>query len=147
MPADWSQSVQLNNDAAKAIFATAKVGDVVRVAVKDVEEGAQAAFKHGSTWAGITPEYEYFDITGDFTMPITEDILTVLKENGLIVGGHHYVATGIYLEGEGITGVPDLGTGYAFYKDETNFDASNALIEGTWEINSLCKTLPVWQVI
>ncbi|WP_288241256.1 glycosyl hydrolase [uncultured Bacteroides sp.] len=133
MPADWSQSVQLNNDAAKAIFATAKVGDVVRVAVKDVEEGAQAAFKHGSTWAGITPEYEYFDITGDFTMPITEDILTVLKENGLIVGGHHYVATGIYLEGEGITGVPDLGTGYAFYKDETNFDASNALIEGTWE--------------
>ncbi|WP_455589234.1 glycosyl hydrolase [Bacteroides rodentium] len=133
MPADWSQSVQLNNDAAKAIFATAKVGDVVRVAVKDVAAGAQGAFKHGGTWAGITSEYEYFDITGDFTMPITEEILAILKESGLIVSGHDYVATGIYFEGEGITAVPDLETGYAFYKADTKFDAGNALTEGTWE--------------
>lgn len=28
---------------------------------------------------------------------------------------------------------PDLSTGYAFYKAETNFDATNATIEGTWE--------------
>lgn len=28
---------------------------------------------------------------------------------------------------------PDLQNGYAFYKADTQFDASNALIEGTWE--------------
>lgn len=133
MESDWSKSVQMNNDAAKAIFATAKVGDVVRVAVKDVAEGAQGSFKNGSTWTGLTPEYEYFSIDGDYTLPITEEILAVLKENGLIISGHSYTATGVYLEGEGITSIPDLETGYAFYMDETDFDAANALTEGTWE--------------
>lgn len=133
MESDWSKSVQMNNDAAKAIFATAKVGDVVRVAVKDVAEGAQGSFKNGSTWGGIASEYDFFDIDGDYTLPITEEILAVLKENGLIISGHSYTATGVYLEGEGITSIPDLETGYAFYMEETAFDATNALIEGTWE--------------
>lgn len=141
MPSDWSQSVQLNNDAARGIFATAKVGDMVRVAVKDVATGAQGSFKNGETWAGIAPEYEYFEIEGDFTLPITEEILPVLKERGLIVSGHDYVATGIYLEGEGITAVPDLETGYAFYKADTKFDAANSLVEGTWENEFFVKDL------
>nr|WP_302829745.1 glycosyl hydrolase [uncultured Bacteroides sp.] len=133
MESDWSKSVQMNDDAAKAIFATAKVGDVVRVAVKDVAEGAQGSFKNGGTWTGITSEYEYFNIDGDYILPVTEEILTVLKENGLIISGHSYTATGVYLEGEGITSIPDLDTGYAFYMNETEFDAANALTEGTWE--------------
>lgn len=41
MPGDWSGNVQMTDDAAKAVFADAQVGQVIRVAVKDVAEGAR----------------------------------------------------------------------------------------------------------
>ena len=46
MPGDWSGNVQMTDDAAKAVFADAQVGQVIRVAVKDVAEGAQGSFKN-----------------------------------------------------------------------------------------------------
>ena len=45
MPGDWSGDVQMTDDAAKAVFADAQVGQVIRVAVKDVAAGAQGSFK------------------------------------------------------------------------------------------------------
>ena len=141
MLSDWSANVQMNTDAEKALFANAQVGNTIVVTVKDVASGAQGSFKNGGTWGEIAAGTDYFDISGDYTLTITEEILEVLKTNGLIIGGHDYTATSVYIEGAGSTTAPDLSTGYAFYKDQTTFDAANALIEGTWENQVFTKDL------
>ena len=130
MPGDWSGNVQMTDDAAKAVFADAQVGQVIRVAVKDVAEGAQGSFKN-SGWSEIASGTDYFDISGDYTLLITEDILKSLQEGGLIIGGHDYTAVAVYLESNGTALDPNKD--YAFYKADTEFDAANATVEGTWE--------------
>ena len=130
MPGDWSGNVQMTDDAAKAVFADAQVGQVIRVAVKDVAEGAQGSFKN-SGWSEIASGTDYFDISGDYTLVITEDILKSLQEGGLIIGGHDYTAVAVYLENNGTALDPNKD--YAFYKADTEFDAANATVEGTWE--------------
>ena len=130
MPGDWSGNVQMTDDAAKAVFADAQVGQVIRVAVKDVAEGAQGSFKN-SGWSEIASGTDYFDISGDYTLLITEDILKSLQEGGLIIGGHDYTAVAVYLESIGTALDPNKD--YAFYKADTEFDAANATVEGTWE--------------
>ena len=130
MPGDWSGNVQMTDDAAKAVFADAQVGQVLRVAVKDVAEGAQGSFKN-SGWSEIASGTDYFDISGDYTLLITEDILKSLQEGGLIIGGHDYTAVAVYLESNGTALDPNKD--YAFYKADTEFDAANATVEGTWE--------------
>lgn len=130
MPGDWSGNVQMTDDAAKAVFADAQVGQVIRVAVKDVAEGAQGSFKN-SGWSEIALGTDYFDISGDYTLLITEDILKSLQEGGLIIGGHDYTAVAVYLESNGTALDPNKD--YAFYKADTEFDAANATVEGTWE--------------
>ena len=130
MPGDWSGNVQMTDDAAKTVFADAQVGQVIRVAVKDVAEGAQGSFKN-SGWSEIASGTDYFDISGDYTLLITEDILKSLQEGGLIIGGHDYTAVAVYLESNGTALDPNKD--YAFYKADTEFDAANATVEGTWE--------------
>ena len=130
MPGDWSGNVQMTDDAAKAVFADAQVGQVIRVAVKDVAAGAQGSFKN-SGWSEIASGTDYFDISGDYTLVITEDILKSLQEGGLIIGGHDYTAVAVYLESNGTALDPNKD--YAFYKADTEFDATNATVEGTWE--------------
>ena len=130
MPGDWSGNVQMTDDAAKAVFADAQVWQVIRVAVKDVAEGAQGSFKN-SGWSEIASGTDYFDISGDYTLVITEDILKSLQEGGLIIGGHDYTAVAVYLESNGTALDPNKD--YAFYKADTEFDAANATVEGTWE--------------
>lgn len=130
MPGDWSGNVQMTDDAAKAVFADAQVGQVIRVAVKDVAAGAQSSFKN-SGWSEIASGTDYFDISGDYTLVITEDILKSLQEGGLIIGGHDYTAVAVYLESNGTALDPNKD--YAFYKADTEFDAANATVEGTWE--------------
>lgn len=130
MPGDWSGNVQMTDDAAKAVFADAQVGQVIRVAVKDVAAGAQGSFKN-SGWSGIASGTDYFDISGDYTLVITEDVLKSLQEGGLIIGGHDYTAVAVYLENNGTALDPNKD--YAFYKADTEFDATNATVEGTWE--------------
>ena len=130
MPGDWSGNVQMTDDAAKTVFADAQVGQVIRVAVKDVAEGAQGSFKN-SGWSEIASGTDYFDISGDYTLVITEDILKSLQEGGLIIGGHDYTAVAVYLENNGTALDPNKD--YAFYKADTEFDATNATVEGTWE--------------
>ena len=130
MPGEWSGNVQMTDDVAKAVFADAQVGQVIRVAVKDVAEGAQGSFKN-SGWSEIASGTDYFDISGDYTLVITEDILKSLQEGGLIIGGHDYTAVAVYLESNGTALDPNKD--YAFYKADTEFDAANATVEGTWE--------------
>ena len=130
MPGDWSGNVQMTDDAAKAVFADAQVGQVIRVAVKDVAAGAQGSFKN-SGWSEIASGTDYFDISGDYTLVITEDVLKSLQEGGLIIGGHDYTAVAVYLENTGTALDPNKD--YAFYKADTEFDATNATVEGTWE--------------
>lgn len=130
MPGDWSGNVQMTDDAAKAVFADAQVGQVIRVAVKDVAAGAQGSFKN-SGWSEIASRTDYFDISGDYTLVITEDVLKSLQEGGLIIGGHDYTAVAVYLENNGTALDPNKD--YAFYKADTEFDATNATVEGTWE--------------
>lgn len=130
MPGDWSGNVQMTDDAAKAVFADAQVGQVIRVAVKDVAEGAQGSFKN-SGWSEIASGTDYLDISGDYTLLITEDILKSLQEGVLIIGGHDYTAVAVYLESNGTALDPNKD--YAFYKADTEFDAANATVEGTWE--------------
>ena len=130
MPGDWSGNVQMTDDAAKAFFADAQVGQVIRVAVKDVAAGAQGSFKN-SGWSEIASGTDYFDISGDYTLVITEDVLKSLQEGGLIIGGHDYTAVAVYLENNGTALDPNKD--YAFYKADTEFDATNATVEGTWE--------------
>lgn len=130
MPGDWSGNVQMTDDAAKAVFADAQVGQVIRVAVKDVVAGAQGSFKN-SGWSEIASGTDYFDISGDYTLVITEDVLKSLQEGGLIIGGHDYTAVAVYLENNGTALDPNKD--YAFYKADTEFDATNATVEGTWE--------------
>ncbi|HCZ25130.1 MAG TPA: hypothetical protein DHU98_00240 [Bacteroides uniformis] len=130
MPGDWSGNVQMTDDAAKVVFADAQVGQVIRVAVKDVAAGAQGSFKN-SGWSEIASGTDYFDISGDYTLVITEDVLKSLQEGGLIIGGHDYTAVAVYLENNGTALDPNKD--YAFYKADTEFDAANATVEGTWE--------------
>lgn len=130
MPGDWSGNVQMTDDAAKAVFADAQVGQVIRVAVKDVAAGAQGSFKN-SGWSEIASGTDYFDISGDYTLVITEDVLKSLQEGGLIIGGHDYTAVAVYLENNGTALDPNKD--YAFYKADTEFDATNATVEVTWE--------------
>jgi mannan endo-1,4-beta-mannosidase len=127
MPSDWSGSVQLTDDASIAGFALAKTGDIIRVTIKDVQSGAQGSVK-GSDWAQIADGYEYFDITGSYyEIPVTDAILAKLQSSGMIISGHSYTVTGVYI-------VPaDSDGDYAFYKDQTYFDAANATVAGTWE--------------
>ena len=106
------------------------VGQVIRVAVKDVAAGAQGSFKN-SGWSEIASGTDYFDISGDYTLVITEDVLKSLQEGGLIIGGHDYTAVAVYLENNGTALDPNKD--YAFYKADTEFDAANATVEGTWE--------------
>lgn len=130
MPGDWSGNVQMTDDAAKVVFADAQVGQVIRVAVKDVAAGAQGSFKN-SGWSEIASGTDYFDISGDYTLVITEDVLKSLQEGGLIIGGHDYTTVAVYLENNGTALDPNKD--YAFYKTDTEFDATNATVEGTWE--------------
>lgn len=68
---------------------------------------------------------------------ITEDVLKSLQEGGLIIGGHDYTAVAVYLENNGTALDPNKD--YAFYKADTEFDATNATVEGTWETRCLPK--------
>lgn len=121
MPGDWSGFLQLTDEASLAIWATASVGDIVKVSTKDVAAGAQGSCK-GSDWAGIADGYEYFDISGDYQMPITAEILDKLQNGGLILSGHDYTVTGVTLEKAG----GELNA-------RNDFDAEAALTPGTWQ--------------
>lgn len=126
MPADWSGFVQINDDNAKAALANVVVGTVITVKAKDVNAGAQGSVKNGSTWAGLTSALEYFDITGDYSVTVTSDMLADIKENGIIISGHDYTATEVSFANP-------AGGDVSYNASSDVFSAANLLVDGSWE--------------
>lgn len=127
---NWN-ALQLNTDAAKAVFARAEVGDRIVVQISDLGENAQGSFKDGASWNGLVDEagtsYEYFEISGDsYALTLDATTLAAVQANGLIISGQNYTITGVMLEG-----VPS--SEYNFYAENNAFDAANALEADTWE--------------
>ena len=95
MPSDWSGWYKIEAN----LLAGLKEGDVITAHVKDVASGAQGSFKDGSSWSGLVDgngtSYEYFDITGDFSLTLDATLLAAIQANGLIISGHDYTLTGV----------------------------------------------------
>lgn len=102
----WSGYAQIPASA----FADAKVDDLLRVYISDCGANPQGSLKNGSSWSGLVPELEYFDISGQaeigyYEYLVTEEILAQLQESGLIVGGQNYIIqkvslfTSVWIEG------------------------------------------------
>lgn len=89
----WANSAQISSN----MFATAQVGQVITVVVSDLQAGAQGSFKN-SSWAAIAPGTEYFNIDGNFSLTITQDILTQLQSGGLIISGQNYTIESVYIK-------------------------------------------------
>ena len=85
-------------------FVEAKIGDIIRVYIKDQTEGwQQGSFKHGQTWGGLTDELGVVGLStedfekGYYEMTIDEVTLPLLQEFGLIISGCNYTATKVVL--------------------------------------------------
>lgn len=90
----WSSYAQIPS----ASFTAAQVGQVITVVVSNLQSGAQGSFKDGSTWGAIAPGMEYFTIDGNFSLTITQDVLTQLQAGGLIVSGQNYTIESVYIK-------------------------------------------------
>ncbi len=130
MPADWSGSVQLTDAKSIEAFASASVGDVIEVEVKNVAAGAQGSFKN-SSWKEIAPGTEYFDITGNFSLTIDAGVLSSLQSSGIIISGRDYTATKVTLSKPESKAQKALSRGFS--ADNNGFKPSNVMIDGTWE--------------
>lgn len=71
-------------------FTDAHAGDIVTVYNDNAKRTAQGAFQNPKTWQGVAPEYGYFGINGPFRMVLTDDILAIAREYGVVIGGHDY---------------------------------------------------------
>lgn len=92
---DWSGYVIL--DASS--FTNAQVGQIITVVVSNVQADAQGAFKTTSDgWPAIAEGYEYFPISGNYSLEITQDILTKLQSTGLVIGGVNYTIESVYIK-------------------------------------------------
>ena len=135
MPSDWSGWYKIEASALSAI----KEGDIITAHVKDVNSGAQGSFKDGSSWQGLVDgagiSYEYFDITGDFSITVDATILAAIQANGLIVSGHDYTLTGVTLSSGNAAPrrAKKANIEYVIHPNATTFMPSNCLVEGTWE--------------
>ena len=135
MPSDWSGWYKIEAAALSIV----KEGDIITAQTKDVNSGAQGSFKDGSSWQGLVDgagiSYEYFDITGDFSITVDATILAAIQANGLIVSGHDYTLTGVTLSSGGAAPqrAKKANIEYVIHPDATTFMPSNCLVEGTWE--------------
>lgn len=78
------------------LFASVEVGDIIKVTVEpsSINGNSQGSFKNGS-WSEIAQGTEYFTITGDYSLTVTEAIKESLRSGGLRVSGQSYVAIDI----------------------------------------------------
>lgn len=91
----WSDYVYLES----SVFTGATVGQVITVVVSNVQADAQGAFKTTSDgWPAIAEGYEYFPISGNYSLEITLDILTKLQSTGLVIGGVNYTIESVYIK-------------------------------------------------
>ena len=78
-------------------FKNTGVGDMLTVYTIEVKRTAQMAFQDPKDWQAVSPEYGAVSVQGPVKMKITEDILSRIKERGLILGGHDYKITNVTL--------------------------------------------------
>lgn len=91
----WSDYVYLES----SVFTGATVGQIIMVVVSNVQADAQGAFKTTSDgWPAIAEGYEYFPISGNYSLEITQDILTKLQSTGLVIGGVNYTIESVYIK-------------------------------------------------
>lgn len=136
LPSDWSGNIQLTDDETKAKLANVQVGQSIIITIKDQlsDQGWWQGSVKNSGWSDLGEGTGVVNLTANqtsYAVTITEDILTSMKDNGFIISGCSHTVTGIYIGTAAKT--PNPGDGYAFYKEETTFDAANATVEGTWE--------------
>ncbi len=93
----------------KSKFASAKVGDIIHVAVVDLDEGltewdAQVKLKDGY-WQDVEKVVTVgnYDVK-DAQFVITGDMLRLFKERGMIVSGQNYKSNKVTIESTEITG-------------------------------------------
>lgn len=87
----WTGYIKLESP----VFTPVKVGDIIKVTIDPssiIVGTSEGSFKNGG-WSQIAPGTDYFNITGDFTLTVTEDIKAALLSGGLIIGGQKYTAT------------------------------------------------------
>lgn len=136
MPSDWSGNLQFTDDDSKTKFAEARVGQSIIVTVKDLsaDQGWWQGSVKNSSWSDLETGTGVIELTQgqtSYSVTITEDMLASMQEGGIIISGCNHTVTGVYIGTAAKT--PNPGDGYAFYKEETTFDAANATVEGTWE--------------
>lgn len=125
MPGDWTGFLQLTDDNARQLLSNVVADAVLTVKTKDVNAGAQGSVKN-SGWIGLTPELEYFDISGDYSVTLTADMANEIRNNGFIISGHDYTVTEVTIT------IPAGGDmGYDASSDV--FKAANVLVDGSWE--------------
>ncbi len=90
---NWAVNVEIPASA----FTSAAVGEVITVVTSNLASDAQGSFKDGN-WAEIADGTNYFDISGNFSLSITDDILGKLKDGGLKVSGKNYIIEKITLK-------------------------------------------------
>lgn len=78
-------------------FQNAGVGDMLTVYTIEAKRTAQMAFQDPKDWQAVSPEYGAVSVQGPVKMKLTEDILSRIKERGLILGGHDYKITNVTL--------------------------------------------------
>lgn len=95
----WSGNKDIANWAyvqmQSSLFSSVQVGDIIKVTVdaSSITSSSQGSFKTGATdWPAIADGTEYFTITGDYTLTVTENIKQALQSTGLIISGKEYVA-------------------------------------------------------
>lgn len=91
---NWEKFVIISADS----FNNAQVGQVITVVVSGLGEDPQGSFKDGTNWSPITSDTEYFTITGNYTLTITAEILSKLKNYSLVVGGKNYTIESVYIK-------------------------------------------------
>ncbi|WP_430933976.1 T9SS type A sorting domain-containing protein [Saccharicrinis sp. 156] len=79
-------------------FVNAQVGNLLRVKVSNVEQGAQGHLSN-SSWGDLIDAEAYVELSGlsyyEFT--ITSSMLAELQSNGVLVRGANYTIKGIYV--------------------------------------------------
>lgn len=81
---------------ASSKFSDAKVGDIVRFNFSNIKMGAQGHICNAADWSNIETATDYVQLSAAyFQFTITNELLSVMQESGLIVTGYNYTLTSV----------------------------------------------------
>lgn len=84
---NWDKNLKI--EASAFNNNSVKTGDVIIVHTSGLHTNSQGGLRDNS-WNAIADGKEYFDITGDYELEVTDDILSKITNNGLIITGRYY---------------------------------------------------------